>query len=176
MLEIETKIIDINPAKIRMQFKAKKVKFLGKVLLKRWMFALPMEDGEDNYIRIRTDGTRTTLSHKFRKGKGLRNTKELEIEISDFDGAVQIMSKVLKKRYYHENLREMYSYKGLDITMDKWPGIPAYLEIEGRSVKQIRDGIKELGIRGTEIGNISMIELYKHYGKDVHDPKFMPKK
>jgi adenylate cyclase class 2 len=141
------------------------------VLFRRWVFSLSDKKAYDSFIRIRTDGKSPTLTYKFRKGKGLRNTKEIETSIGDFNKVAQILSKALKEKYYQENWHETYSYNGLEITIDKWPGIPPYIEIEGPSVKKINDCIRKLHIKGKVIGNVSMIKVYEHYGKNIHSSK-----
>ena len=68
--DVQTNIIDFNRKELEKQFKIKKVKFLGKALLKRWVFSLSDKKDEDRYVRIRTDGKKSTLTYKFRKGGG----------------------------------------------------------------------------------------------------------
>lgn len=167
MLEIETKIVDFDRKALEKQFKIKKVKFLGKVFFKRWVFALPQKKGEDRYVRVRTDGKKSTLTYKLRKGKGLRNTEEIEETVGSFDKTVEILSKLIKERYYQENIREIYSYKRVEITINKWPRIPEYIEIEGPSAKEIYSCIKDLKIEGKVLGNISVVKLYEYYGKNI---------
>jgi adenylate cyclase, class 2 len=168
MLEIETKIIDADIALLKKKLKELGIKRLGPVKLRRWVFDLPHKKGEDKYLRVRNDGKTSTLTYKHRKGRGLRNTEEIETEISDFDKVVKVLSKVSNKIYYQENIRETYKYKDVEITINKWPKIPAYLEIEGPSEKKIYSCIKELKIDGKIIGNISTIKLYKRYGINLN--------
>lgn len=141
------------------------------MLFRRWVFSLSDKKAYDSFIRIRTDGKSSTLTYKFRKGKGLRNTKEIETSIGDFNKAAQILSKAVKENYYQENWREMYSYNGLEITINKWPGIPPYIEIEGSTAKEIKECIKKLHINGKVIGNVSTIKVYEHYGKNMHSSR-----
>lgn len=170
-LEIETKVIDVDAGKLRKSLRAKKAKFLGRFLLRRYVFNLSNKEGEDSYIRVRTDGKKSTLTYKFRKGKGLRNTQELETEIGDFDTAARIFSRFIKERYYQENGREVYKYKGLEVDINTWPGIPPFVEVEGSSSRQVYSCIRELGIGGKVIGNVNAIKLYKLYGKDLHSKR-----
>ncbi len=171
MLEIETKVIGIDVPSVRKSLKARKAKFLGKFLLKRYVFNLSNKEGEDNYVRIRTDGKKATLTYKFRKGKGLRNTTEIETGIEDFEKAARIFSRIIKERYYQENLRESYLYKGAAVDINTWPEIPPYVEVEGRSAKHVYGCIRALGIKGKTVGNISAVQLYRLYGKDLHSEK-----
>lgn len=171
MLEIETKVIDVDPAAVRAALRSKRARFLGRFLLRRYVFNLSNRKGEDNYVRVRTDGKRSTLTYKFRKGKGLRNTQEIETGIEDFEKAVQIFSRFIKERYYQENRRESYVYKGVMVDINEWPGIPPFVEVEGKSAGQVYGCIKGLGIEGKVVGNISTVKLYGLYGKDLHSAK-----
>lgn len=133
MLEIETKAIGIDVPSLRKSLRTRKAKFVGKFLLKRYVFNLSNKEGEDNYVRIRTDGKKSTLTYKFRKGNGLRNTTEIETGVEDFEKAAQIFSSFIKERYYQENLRESCVYKGANVDINTWSRIPPYVEVEGSS-------------------------------------------
>lgn len=151
-----------------MQLRANKAKFVGKALLRRWVFPLNKGKPYDEYVRVRSDGKKSTLTYKFRKGKGLRNTEEIETEIENFEVAAKIFSKLFKRKYYHENIRYTYLHGKNEVTINEWPGIPPYLEVEGPSVRDVKNCIKTLGIKGKDFGNTSIVELYKYYGKDMH--------
>jgi adenylate cyclase class 2 len=171
--EIETKIADININELKRQFRIHKVKFVEKVLMRRWVFVITQKKGEESFIRIRTDGKKSSLTYKHRKGRGLRNTKEVETSIKDFDKAAFIISKIIKEKYYQENRREIYSYKGLEIDINYWPKVSPFMEIEGPSARQIYKFIKELKIKGKLLGNVSMVNLYRYYNKDLHSYKIL---
>lgn len=171
MLEIETKIADIDRKALEKQFKANKVKFLENVSFKRWVFVLSHKNGKDEFIRVRTDGKKTTLTYKLRKGKGLRNTEEIETEVESFDETVEILSRLIKEKYYQESTREIYSYKRVEITINKWPRIPEYMEIEGPGAKEIYGCIRDLKIEGKVLGNIGIAKLYEYYGKSIRKQK-----
>lgn len=171
MLEIETKIIGIDVHKVRRSLKEHGARRIGRFLLRRYVFNLSKRKSEDNYVRVRTDGKESTLTYKFRKGSGLRNTTEIEVEVSDFEKTARIFSRFIKERYYQENMREAYSYRGNEIDINTWPGIPPYIEIEGRSSRGVLRCIKELGINGRQMGNVSVVKIYNLYGKDLHSMK-----
>lgn len=168
MLEIETKIIDVDVRHARKMLLLNGALPLGKFFFRRYVFDLSNRNDEDSFIRVRTDGKETTMTYKFRKGEGLGNTREIETNVGDFDRAVAILSKLIKRRYYHEDKRESYLYKNVVVDINTWPGIPPFIEVEGRSVRQVRTVISELDIGGKEVGNIGAVSLYKLYGKDLH--------
>lgn len=162
------KIVDVDVKELKRQLSTHEARFVEKVLMKRWVFVITQKKGEESFIRVRTDGKKSFLAYKFRKGEGLRNTNEIETSIGDFDKTALIISKTVKERHYQENRREIYSYKGLEIDINYWPKVPPFIEIEGNSVRQIYKSINDLKIKGKLLGNVSMVQLYRYYGKDLH--------
>lgn len=166
--EIETKIINIDVAELKRSLKKNKASFIGKFFYKRWIFDLTKRKGEEEYLRVRTDGKTSTLTYKFRKGKGLRNTEEIEIEVSDFSNAVALLSKLFHKKYYQESRRELYGIGNAEICINYWPKVRPFVEIEGKSVKDVEKTIKLLNIKGRELGNVSMVKIYEMQNINVH--------
>ena len=77
-----------------------------------------------------------------------------------------------RKPFYQENKVERWFYKNVEIAILTWPLIPPYLELEGKTEKSIRNAIKTLKIKGDEIGNTNLVEIFKEYGhkgKDAGD-------
>jgi adenylate cyclase class 2 len=167
MIEIETKIIDFDSDSLRKKLKERGAKYLGRFLQRRWVYDVPHNHGEA-FIRVRTDGTTSTIAYKHRVGGGMSNTEEIEVKVDDFDRAVDIFSRLIKNKYYQENWREAYLLEGLEITINEWPKIPPVLEIEGKSEKLIKKLIKDLDIGGKDLGSIGWPEVYRLYKIDLH--------
>ncbi|MDE1856527.1 MAG: hypothetical protein KGH98_00410 [Candidatus Micrarchaeota archaeon] len=135
------------------------------------------DPGEDEFIRIRTDGKRTTLTYKYRSGNGLRNTDEIEIEVADYGKAVGIISRLWKGRkpYKQENIVEKWKYRGAEVDIVQWPLIPKLVEVEGKDEKQVRRAISDLKITGEVLGNQSLWNIFVRFGqkgKDMGDLEF----
>ncbi len=185
MKEIETKIIDFDERRLRANLKKAGAKYLGKIFYRRHVFDIhPNRDAQtyDEFIRVRTDGKKNTLTYKYRKGKGLANTEEIEFEISDFDAAAKIISKLWDRgrpRYYQENIIERWAYRGAEVDIIQWPKVKPYVEIEAGSEKIVRRVIKELGIGGEELGNTNLVEIFDRsgqHGKDTENLVFRPER
>lgn len=179
MKEIETKILEFNDKELRNALKGVNAEYLGKVFQKRVVFFVKSEiPGQDEFVRVRTNGKTTTLTYKFRrKSESLDNTEEIEIEASDFGKTVSIVSKIWKgdKPFYQENIAERWAYKGVEIAILTWPLIPPYIELEGETEQDVRKVIKELRIKGEEIGNTNLVKIFERYGqtgKDSEDLRF----
>jgi adenylate cyclase, class 2 len=180
MKEIEIKIVDFNEPKLRAALKRSKAKYLGKSSLKRLVFdAMPETSEQDELIRIRTDGNRTTLTWKYRdnRGKNIDNTDEIEVEVSDFDKTAKIISKIWKgtRPYRQETKLEKWDYKGVEVAICTWPLVPQFIEVEGKTEKAVRSAVRELGIEGKDMGNSNLRKIFARYGqegKDLGDLRF----
>jgi adenylate cyclase class 2 len=168
MIEIETKIVDFDVNRLRAKLKQRGAASSGEILQRRWIFNLSKNEGEDEFIRVRTDGKKCTIAYKHRKGDKLGNTEEIEVSTDDFDSSAEIFSKFIKDKKYQENKRETFILGEVEITINRWPMIAPVVEIEASSEKKVRDTIKELDIGGRELGNIGWEKLYKQYGIDLN--------
>ena len=174
MKEIEIKIIDFNEPKLRDALKKFKAEYKGKSSMKRLVFdAMPYTADQDELIRIRTDGKRTTLTWKYRdnRRKGIDNTDEIEVEVSDFDKTAEIISKVWKggRPYLQETRLEKWDYKGVEVAICTWPLVPPFVEVEGKTEKAVRSAVRELGIEGTDMGNTNLGRIFARYGQEGKD-------
>jgi predicted adenylyl cyclase CyaB len=101
-----------------------------------------------NAIRIRDEGGIIRLSLKIHADeKGiLTDQKEIDVEVSDFDKAQKIMETVgVKFNRRQETLREEWGFKGAQITIDTWPGLETYSEIEADSEEKVKEIAGDLG-------------------------------
>ena len=176
MKEIETKIIDINEGEVREKLVKIGAKKAGKFFYRRYVFFLTDKKEIDEFVRIRTDGKKTTITYKYREGSGLRNTEEIETEAGDFKKSAEIFEKALKiKPVYQENKVEKWLYKNAELDIIYWPLIKPILEIEGKSVNEVIKTKEKLNIKGMDIGNKNLEFTFKYYnqaGKDNGDLYF----
>ena len=153
---------------------------MGRILYRRYVFDMHPnvhEQTYDEFVRLRTDGKKTMMTYKYRKGGGLKNTEEIEFEIGDFEKAARIIKKLwnVRKPYYQENIVEKWIYDGAEIDLIRWPKVKPYVEIEAQSAKKIKAIIRRLRIKGKELGNTNLIAIFDRsgqHGKDVGNLKF----
>lgn len=70
-------------------------------------------------------------------------TDESEIVVDSFDNANKLLESLgYKSRNYQENYRKMYVLNWVEISIDSWPMIPTYSEIEGKSDEDVTKYIK----------------------------------
>ena len=140
--EIEAKWININVKKIR-----EKLKKIGAVLeyperlMKRKVFDYPdarlKKDGA--WIRVRDEGEgKITLSYKKLLERTLHGTKEITLDVSDFETMCDFLQACgFGSKSYQETKREKWLIGESEITIDTWPWIPTFVEIESPTEEEI---------------------------------------
>lgn len=103
---------------------------------------------EHSNIRVRDEGNLIRLSLKTsaeKEGK-LTDQKEVDVEVSDFEKTVIILEACgIKFVRRQETLREEWKFKGAQITIDTWPGLEPYSEIEADSEEKVKEIAEDLG-------------------------------
>lgn len=172
-IEIETKVLDIIPEEIEEKLKVSGAKKIADKFFKIWSYKIDDNSSDvEEHIRLRDEQDKITLTYKKKSGSGLNNTEEIEFEVSDFEKARQFLSKFeFNGVFYQERKRTIYHFEDIEFSIDYWPGINPLLEIEGPSEERVNYGLKILGLEGQDVGNISIVKVYKEKGLDIHSFK-----
>jgi adenylate cyclase, class 2 len=124
-------------------------------------------------IRVRDEGNLVRLSVKTsaEQDGSLTDQKEIDVEVSDFDNTVQILETAgIKFNRRQETLREEWEYKNAQITIDTWPGLDPYSEIEADSEEKVKDIAKDLDFDWNKKIITPAPEVYsKVYGMDIEE-------
>jgi adenylate cyclase class 2 len=175
--EIETQVLEVDAKQIIARLRKLKAKEYPEVLQKRWVFDIDcgkkkgISDG--SWIRLRQVGKYNTITYKNKKGAGVSETEEIEVQVDDFDKAASILHKIsgFSGIFYQENKRKKFELKRIEFTIDTWPMIPTYLEIEAKNEKGLKEGLRLLSLEGKDVGHIGTNAIYKKYGLDIHSYK-----
>jgi len=165
--EFEVKILDIDVDSI-----LAKLHDLGAIKVaekeqKRYIYNFNPKK-ENSFIRLRTDGAKTTLTIKEIENTKIDGTKELEIVVDDFEKTHLMLEKLEYVSIgYQENRRISYTLNNVEIEIDFWPLIPPYLEIEARSVGEVEEMMKQLGFELSRGTSERTSAVYKKYGLDI---------
>ena len=167
-IEYEVRVLEINVEKIKNKLNELNAILVEDVIQKRYVYDFkPVEPNK--WIRLRTNGTKTTLTIKNVESSNIDGTKEIEIVVNDFETT----NKLLNELGYHprgiqENKRIRYDLNGVEIDIDTWPGIPTYLEIEGSNEKEVYDTLELLGIPKDKSTSLDVQSIYINvYGIDL---------
>ena len=149
--EIEVKFLDINHEELR-----KKLESLGAIcekpmrLMRRVVIDSDVMKSKGGFLRVRDENGKITMTYKQFDQLSVDGAKELEVTISDFDTAVQILEQAgLPYRSFQESKRETWKFEGAEVVLDEWPWLKPYIEIEGESESQLQQIASKLGLDWT---------------------------
>lgn len=164
--EYELRVLEIDHDKLVEKLESLGAEFKFSAMQQRYVYDfIPKE--ENKWIRLRTDGTTTTLTIKDIQAKKIDGTKELEIVVDDFERTNEILETLgFKNKGFQQNKRTRYILDGVELDLDRWPLIPEYLEIEGKSEEEVYNCLEKLGISKEETVALDVASIYTHYGFD----------
>lgn len=126
---------------------------------------------DNKWIRLRTNGDKTTLTIKEIINKNIiGGTNELEIVVDDFDKTNLILNELgYKRRSYQENYRTSYKLGNVNFDIDSWPMIPTYVEIEGSSENEVKEALKLLDLSNAKATTLDVDSIYN----EIYNIKIM---
>lgn len=179
MHEIETKILEIDTdSVIKKLFELGATKIKDTRLIVDWYCTKEaLESGHPWYLRVRStsDGKNEITWKSLETFVGnTRQSKEINIDVSDFDKAKSILESIGLVNYAHqEKDRISFTYQDWNFDLDQYPEMPAYLEIEGISEDHIGEAIKLLELQNNEALSQGETKLIRErYGLDWNNIRF----
>lgn len=166
--EYEVRILEIDKENIVRKLESLGAVKKGEYNQKRYVYDLkPVQ--KDKWIRLRTNGTDTTLTYKDIKSNTIDGTREVEFKVENFELTNEFLNKIgFIARNYQENKRIQYILDSVEIDIDTWPMIPTYLEIEAKSEKEVNDMVKRLELDSSKITTLNCDDIYrKIYNIDI---------
>ena len=169
--EYEVRILEINKEEIIKKLEELNAKFSWEALQQRYVYDFnPKEKGR--WIRLRTNGKKSTLTIKNIATSKIDGTQELEIEVDNFERCNLILKELgYTPKGYQENKRIQYTLNGVEIDIDSWPNIPTYMEIEGPSEDSVYYTLDLLGIDLEKTTTKDVQGIYLDYGYNLDDIK-----
>ena len=135
----------------------------------------------NKWIRLRKTGDKSSITVKQifnrKNNKGFRtnninDVKEIEVFVDDFEKAQELLHEL---GYYHKNYQEKrricYEYNNIEIDIDIWPHIPAYMEIEGQCQEDIYTMLNKLDYSEKDAVVMNTDDVYTYYGLDLYSYK-----
>lgn len=161
--EYEVRVLDINKEKLIEKLEKLGAQKIADFDYKRRIYnfnpAVPYK-----WIRLRTDGKKTTLTVKQLESLEIDGTKELEIGVSDFEETNNLLNELgYKSHTYQENKRTRYVLNDVELDIDSWPYIPTYLEIEGKNEQAVKDMIKLLELEEEKVTSIDVQGVFRTF-------------
>lgn len=166
-IEFEAKLLTIDVEKMSAAIVAIGGTQIGDFKFRRYVFdTIPARKGL--WLRLRTNGITSTLTVKEIADDTIDGTSEWEVTISDFDTTFSILQKSgFKPKGYQENRRIEFSLNGAMLSIDYWPMLKPYLEIEAEDKASVIEIANKLGYKEKELVADNTMKLYSMIGIDL---------
>ena len=136
-IEYEARILDVDKDSLEKKLVERGAKKIADFEYRRKVYDFNPKSN-NKWIRLRTDGTTTTLTVKEIVEKSIDGTHEMEVKVSDFEETDRILNELgYVAHSYQESKRTRYVLDDVELDIDTWPYIPTYLEIEGKNEKEV---------------------------------------
>ena len=167
-VEIEAKFpeVDVEPLRARLRELGAYQEYPER-LMRRKNFDFPdwRLEKVGGWVRVRDEGEKVTLSYKQLNDRTLHGTKEITFAVDDFDKTCDLLDAIgLHAKAYQETKREKWLYGDVEVTIDTWPWIPTFVEIEGQNETSVRKTADDLGLDWRKAMHGSVENMYQmHY-------------
>lgn len=166
--EWEAKFTNINKVSLRKKLKSLGAKLVKpEQLYKRAVFFLPKgHEIEGGWLRVRDEGDKITMSLKAVTNGKVDMQKEVMVVVDNYDNARKLLSEIgCIEKAYQETKRETWQLNEVEITIDEWPYLEPYVEIEGKSEAEIKNvsGILGFDYNQALFGSADQV-ISKKYG------------
>ena len=138
-------------------------------------FINKFHNNSKKWIRVRQTNDKTTIAVKHilaDNGTGIQQMQETEIEvpsIKEANGLLEALGYSYKS--YQEKERITYVLEGYELDIDTWPGIPTYVEVEGKSETDLENILNKLDYSMKDTVSCTADEIYEKYGLSMFDSR-----
>ncbi len=166
--EFEATFTNIEKSKARELLKKANAKLIRpEFMQKRAVFNLPKgHEIKGGWLRVRDEGDKITMSLKIIDGTKIEDQKEIQLKVDDFSEAVTLLTTIgCEKKAFQETKRELWELDNTEVTIDEWPFLEPFIEIEGKSENDVKNASEKLGLDYSKAKFCAVDELYSEkYG------------
>ena len=118
------------------------------------------------WLRVRNEGDKVTMSLKVVNGDAIEDQKEICLTVDDAGNAVEFLTALgAERKAYQETRRELWKLGETDITIDEWPFLEPFVEVEGADEATVRAASEKIGFAYGNALFCSVATLYaRKYG------------
>ncbi|MFA6251950.1 MAG: CYTH domain-containing protein [Candidatus Paceibacterota bacterium] len=178
-IEYEATFPRVNKDKIRVRLHdIGAVLEYPETLQKRSNFDPPQNKDNSSWLRVRDEGRGViTMSYKTVPDKAdvISQQKEICLRVNSFEDAKSfLVSLGCREKSYQETRRELWRIGKVEITIDEWPFLVPFLEIESDSEVVVKNIAEKLGYDYREALFCNVFYLYsQQYNIPIDDLKKM---
>jgi len=177
--EIEVTVLDIDKEEIINKLNSLGAKQIQDTrLVVDWYRTVGVKEGEDLwFLRIRSNSEgkhEVTWKAKSDSLQTARKHKEINFSIEHPDKLEDLFEELGLEKYAHqEKDRTSFTYKDWQFDIDTYPGMPPYMEIEGKGDNHVKEAMKLLGVLDNRTWNKGeRILIQEIYNIDWYDMRF----
>ncbi|MFA6897442.1 MAG: class IV adenylate cyclase [Patescibacteria group bacterium] len=182
MIEFEVTVpqIDIEDARRRLQ-KSGAVLQKNSHIQKHIVFNLPEERKiKGGWMRVREESDRVTMSLKIVDGEKITDQQEYFFIAENTEDACKFLTLLGGiKKAEQEKRREIWMLGQCEVTIDEWPFLEPFLEVEGKNEEMVQEAVELLGFEYDKCRVCAVDVLYREkYGVsedivDNHTPRII---
>lgn len=146
--EIEATYLSVNKEEVRKKLKASGfVLQTPEYMMRRKTFDFShVAPGRNKWGRVRQESNKVTMTIKEVRGSGINDTYEVELVVNDFDTASAFFEACnIPAKAFQENKREVWQCDEVEVTIDTWPALNPFVEVEAENEELVRKVSDELG-------------------------------
>ena len=167
-IEYEATFTNIDKEEIRARLREAGATLVRpEFLMKRVVFELPTgHEIPGGWLRVRDEGDKITMSLKVVNGNKIENQKEIQVVIDNFSEGVSLLENLgAERKALQESRRELWLLDEVEVTIDEWPYLEPYVEVEGNNEEAVKVVSKKIGFDYDKALFCSVDYLYnKKYG------------
>jgi len=177
--EIETKVLDINVNEVKSKLLALGAQKIQETrLLVNWYQTKGEKEGSARWflrIRSNSEGQHEVTWKGDPKTIGIAKVRrEISFFVEEPEKVADLFKELGLEQYgCQEKDRTSFVFKDWRFDVDQYPGMPPFLEVEGKSEDHLKEGMKLLGLEGNRTyaqGERTLIQ--EVYGLDWYNMKF----
>lgn len=138
-------------------------------------FINKFHNNSKKWIRVRQTNDKTTIAVKHILADNRTNLQQMletEIEVSNIKEANSLLEALgYVYKSYQEKERITYVLDEFELDIDTWPGIPTYVEVEGKSEKDLENILNKLGYSINDTVSCTADQVYEKYGLSMFDSR-----
>jgi len=160
--EIEATYLSVDKENVRKKLRAAGFALqTPEYMMRRKTFDFSrVAPGRNKWGRVRQEADKITMTVKEVRGSGINDTYEIELVVNNFDTACDFFEACnIPAKAYQENMREVWKRDGVEVTIDTWPGLNPFVEIEAETEEVVRKISGELDFNFDEavFGSIDIV-------------------
>ncbi len=162
-IEYEATFTNIDKEEIRNKLKESGAELVKEEFLqKRTVFNLPKNNEiKGGWLRVRDEGDKITLSLKIVDGDKIEDQKEVCLKVDDYEQAELLLSTLgADRKAYQETKRELWVLNDVEVTIDTWPFLDPFVEVEGQTEEEVKSVAEKLGFEWDKARFCAVDTLY----------------